>query len=385
MAIRPPTNLKAPRLRNVALAMVFMILLWLPTLDTFFHFDQTPAFIEKRLPAQFPRFKPGLAGLKEYIVGLEAYFNDHFGCRNQLISWHLTWTHDVFRNSGSPDVLVGKDGWLYWAGGKMADHYRGIIQLTPQDLENWKILVERRRDKLAREGIEYIFVVAPDKQSIYPEYLPDWLIKVRPETKLDQFLAYMRAHSTVKVLDLRPALREAKKTFPPYLKADTHWNFFGGFVASEEIIEALSKQSHKLKALSLDSFELTSVPKPGGDLAMLLGANITEQNAIFLKPKTNLPSLAINANPVEKIAYRGPVFTKNPRAHDNAVVFHDSFGSAFEPFMGYHFREVVFIPRNELDESWIALEKPVVVVSEMVERNFNSQDPKELMKLEDLK
>ncbi|MEI9865253.1 MAG: hypothetical protein WDN00_12025 [Limisphaerales bacterium] len=46
----------------------------------------------------------------------------------------------------------------------------------------WK----KRRDWLAKRGIAYLFVVAPDKHSIYPEELPGWAVKVRPQTKLDQ-------------------------------------------------------------------------------------------------------------------------------------------------------------------------------------------------------
>ena len=42
---------------NVTLIAVFGVLLWLPTLDTFFHIDYTPAINEKRMPAQLPHLK----------------------------------------------------------------------------------------------------------------------------------------------------------------------------------------------------------------------------------------------------------------------------------------------------------------------------------------
>jgi alginate O-acetyltransferase complex protein AlgJ len=163
------SNFAVKRWPNIVVIGLFALLLWLPSLDFVFHFDHTPPFKEKRVLAQFPKLKLGLGGLKEYITGLEAYFNDHFGYRNQLIFWHTKWTHDFFRDSSVPKVLIGKDGWLFWAGDQMVEHYRGVNQFTPQELEDWKTLLEHRRDWLAERGIKYLFVIAPDKSSIYPE------------------------------------------------------------------------------------------------------------------------------------------------------------------------------------------------------------------------
>jgi hypothetical protein len=368
---------------NIVLIIVFAGLLWLPTLDVFFQFDHTPAFNEKRVLAPFPDFELGPGCLKKFIRGFESYFNDHFGFRNQLIFWHVKWTHDIFRNSTVPKVLIGKDGWLFWAGDQMAENYRGIDRFTPQELRDWQTLLERRRDWLARYGIKYIFVVAPDKQSIYPEYLPDWLTKVRPESKLDQFFAYMRANSTVDVLDLRPVLRDAKKIAPTYFRNDAHWNLFGGFIATEEIIQVISRRQPELKPLSIDSFEIESTTRTGGDLAMFLGLKeMTDDKAILVKPKSDLPVLEMSEQLEER---QGKFFTKNPNAHGNAMIFRDSFAYFLEPFLGYHFAKVSYIWRYELNPVWIEADNPVVVISEMVERNFNVRHPKELMTRENLK
>jgi len=90
-----------------------MALLWLPTLDALFHFDQSPAFNEKRPPAAWPQCKPGLGGLQQFARGLEAYFNDHFGFRKQLIHWHIQWQLALF-DEGTSDVMMGENGWLYF-------------------------------------------------------------------------------------------------------------------------------------------------------------------------------------------------------------------------------------------------------------------------------
>ena len=108
----------------------------------------------------------------------------------------------------------------------MIEHFEGVNQFAAQDLEDWKALLEHRRDWLALRGIKYIFIVAPDKDSIYPEYLPDWMTKVRSHTKLDQFFDYMHLHSTVEVLDLRPTLLE-QSTLPPFISRMTRTGIIG--------------------------------------------------------------------------------------------------------------------------------------------------------------
>jgi alginate O-acetyltransferase complex protein AlgJ len=361
---------------NLVLIALFFALLWLPMLDTLLHVDKTPTYNENRLLARFPQFT-GLAGLKKYIAGLETYFNDHFGFRNRLIHWHNQWEYALFGNGQLSGVIVGRDDWLFFSSEEMVEHYRGVKQFTPQELRDWQTLLERRRDWLARRGIKYIFAVAPDKQSIYSEELPKWLTKIRPDTKLDQFVAYMRAHSTVDVLDLRPALRDARQMAPTYLKTDTHWNDFGGFVASQEIIKRLSKQLPGVEPLSLDSFEQQNKLRPGGDLADLLGLNqseIIENDAVFLVPKPGLPSLESGGN-----------LTRNNNAQGTMIVFHDSFGTALMPFLGYRFNKVEYVDSYGLDAGLINREKPVAVVNEMVERHLNMRNPNDLMTQEALK
>lgn len=370
MTIPPLSNLKAPRWGNAVLATVFMTLLWLPIFDTLFHFDCTPAFNEKRLPAQFPQLEPGLDGLKKYLHGLESYFNDHFGFRNQLIHWHVQLRLALF-NSGRNDALIGKDGWLYVDGSQehMAEHYQGLLQFSPQELSELQNLLEHRRDWLAQLGIEYIFVVAPDKQSIYPEYLPSWLAPVRHHTKLDQFIDYMHNHSTATVLDLRPALSASKRIAPTYYKNDTHWNNWGGFVACQEIGKALEKSFPGFKPLSLDSFDLKKNQFETGDLARMLGVVAIEDD-FTPTPKANLPTL-MEASTNPKLSYP-TYFTSNSNAAKICIVFKDSFGDALKPYLGYYFKQVCYVPdHGNINTNLVEELKPDVVISEIVERDFN--------------
>lgn len=382
------------------LIIVFAILLWMPTVDYFVHVDRAQAPDENRLPAPSPRLgRLDVAGARTFLAGTEAYFNDHFGFRRQLIRWNHQWKDRLYRSGRSADqVIVGQNGWLFFTEGQMIEHFLGLEQFTPRQLQAWQRLLERRRDWLAARGIKYLFVVPPDKQSVYPENLPAWLLDARPAghpTKLDQFLEYMKAHSTVEVLDLRPALLAGKKIAPTYLQNDTHWNWYGGFLGSQEMIKALSHQMPDLPPLRMEDFDWTNAPAAGGDMARILGKKEQpEKNNFVFTPKpplvapqswqiTNIIRIR-NPNDQAKVNY----LVENTNLANqpvDLVVFHDSFGKAFRQFLGYSFHRIVFVWENkEFNPRIITDNHPQIVISEMLERYFNIEDPDEMLATEAL-
>ena len=374
------------------LLWLFIALLWLPTLDFFTGIDVTMPPGENRMPAPKPHFEgKSMAGIQQSAVATENYFNDHFGFRKRLIRWCLQWKARMYSDQSCYKVVVGQHGWLYPGELQMVEHFLGIAKFTESQLQSWQKLFEKRRDWLATRGIKYLVVIPPDKHTIYPEELPSWLQAAAPrvrETKLDQFLAHMQAHSTVNVLDLRQPLLAAKQVAPTYLQNDTHWNLFGGFVASQEIIKKLSVDFPDLIPLRLEDFVWTNEPAVGGDMSRMLGLLPAEKNCFVFKPESRLPRLAKNENR----AYRSNWGIKQVVSVDNPsgnrrklVVFNDSFGIALYNFLGYSFRRAVFeSDDHEFCQPLILANGADVVINEIVEKNFNVMDPDEMMKMDAL-
>ncbi len=364
--------------------VVFLALLWLPTLDHCFKLDHAPTPMENRRLAKYPLFE-GIGQSRNFVAGLENYFNDHFGFRKRLIRWNNHWKGQLFRNDSDRDVLIGREGWLFFAGGGMIDHWTGQAVWSEQDLENWRRLLEMRRDWLRERGCKYILAVPPDKHTVYPEYLPDWLEKGAKPSKIQQLAQYMKAHSTVEVLDLSEPLIEAKKIRVDYLNTDTHWNRFGGFIAYRALVEALSRQLPGLEPLPLDAYKWKPLVKPAGDLTRMLGrtGSYTETEAVGpvrTKPLPE-PELIYDAArlPQQGAKEVWPCFTRNEKASGKAIVFHDSFACSWYSFLGQHFREVIYIWHYDWDRPLIQREKPDVVIDEMLERFFNTENPVALM------
>ncbi|PKO22298.1 MAG: hypothetical protein CVU38_10120, partial [Chloroflexi bacterium HGW-Chloroflexi-1] len=201
--------------------------------------------VEKRQLAPFPGVPRSLSALVEFPDGFEAFYNDHFGFRERLV-----YLYNVLnvRLGVSPTekVLVGKDGWFFYANredGNVIQDYRNNDPLTASDLAAWQADLEQKYRWLHAQGIAYLFVIVPNKHTIYAEYLPDYITKVGAQSRADQLVEYLAAHTAVPVLDLRPVMLAAKGSGPLlYDRTSTHWNAWGANLAQAAIATTLAAQ-----------------------------------------------------------------------------------------------------------------------------------------------
>src|SRR5678816_4905717 len=101
------------------------------------------------------------------------------------------------------------------------------------------------------------------RDRIYPELMPASLRRLHDSYRADQFLAYMRAHSAVEILDLRPAILAAKPHELLYHHYDTHWNDRGALIGYQQIAHALRQWFPSIEPLQRGDFD-TDPAVPSG-------------------------------------------------------------------------------------------------------------------------
>jgi len=248
----------------------FIAFLGLPALDMNLHFAPRYEASEKRQLTPLPALAWNQLGT--FPAAFEDYFRDHFGFRDFLIRWYSLAQVKVFHRSAVPNVIIGDGGWLFYAGykdGADIGEFQGKQPLSDSALEHRRQALEGRAALLKAHGVPYLFVIAPNKHSVYPEYLPARIGPRRPGNHLDQFMAIMH-DSTVPIVDLREALSAARSTGDLYFKSDTHWNAAGGFVAYRAILEAAHKLVPAIHPRSSAEFKIEWSARTGGDLANML-------------------------------------------------------------------------------------------------------------------
>src|SRR5436309_615617 len=219
------------KLADTSLIVLFLFAMGLPLAGSFFGLEFRTSLSENRPESVFPELKPKRAFLIAFPAKFEAFYNDHFGLRNTLIHCLNVARLHWLGMSSSRHVLVGEGGWLYYTPEPIGTNYGVERPFTDEELAAWQHLLEARRDWLARRGIHYLFVVAPDKQTIYPEHLPPAVgRRVVGPTRLDQIVEHLRHRSQLAVLDLRPALLAARFEKQLYHRTDSHWNHEGSLI-----------------------------------------------------------------------------------------------------------------------------------------------------------
>jgi SGNH hydrolase-like domain, acetyltransferase AlgX len=219
---------------------------------------------ENRILAPPPQWV-GFRRLRDFTKATDAYIDDHFGLRDRLVYWNSRLRYRLGASS-TPKVVIGSDGWLFYAGEKIIEQHTGDDVFTPAELERWVEVMTANRDWLARRGIAFIITIAPDKSTIYPEKLPTHPRPPGRITRADQLVARLRTTDLV-LVDPRQSLREAKRSFPKlYFEGDSHWTQRGAFIAYSQLMEAVRAKFPNAALASLDDYDIAWGPAAASDL-----------------------------------------------------------------------------------------------------------------------
>ncbi|MEP7116432.1 MAG: hypothetical protein ABI880_02550 [Acidobacteriota bacterium] len=362
------------------LVAVFLAVLVVPGLATLAGVDAGVTRGENRDLAPAPVLAAAGAAMAALPAAFTAYFQDHFAFRGRLVRWQAALRLQALRGSPSPTVIRGRDGWLFYADDGALDDYLNQVPFSAADLDTWATTLQHTSDWMTARGITYLFVIAPDKHVMYPEYLPASIHPTAGPSRTDQLVAHLRAHTTVPVLDLRPALFAAKNEARLYHRTDSHWNDLGAAVATRAILNRLDRLAHGslpgLAAPPDSAYARRDVRAPGRDLARMLGleAWLTEDEPI-LRLRDGTARVVAPAQPDPNFDEGRLVSEKAGADLPRAVVYRDSFGSALVPFLAEHFSRALFLWEYDVDPALIAQEHPRVVIQEWAGRRFATRLP----------
>lgn len=314
---------------------------------------------------------------RNFAKEFEAYYNDTFADRKKMIKkltkLRIKWGLD----SGA--TINGKDGWLFYDSGKLPDGYTlidyfGKIQFSDAELKQMAEGLQKAKAYYKKRGIEYYLVVAPNKEGMYSEYMPDRLQaeRVSEKSRTDVAIEYLQKHTDVNIINFRDVLDDAKNKYGInlYYPKDSHWNEVGAYLAFTDLASLMRKQG------------IRNVPVKG------LRKNMISEDGYYV---TDLNKLDQNMDVRYKVDYLSGKEGKLSLQEDNGYfavyenskapvkktvfMIRDSFGLALIPYFDKTFVKNIFAhnkynKRQELDRL-VAEYKPDIMVDEVVERYFD--------------
>ena len=357
------------------LSVCFLAALVLPVAETLLHFGPHIELPEKRRLQAYPQFEWNKKTLLSYPARFEAAFNDHFGLRAFLIRTQALAKFFWLRMSPSSKVVLGRDGWLYLA--ESMNEYRGVKRLPRARIQEWLQEFKAKKAFLESRNVKYLAVIAPNKETVYPEFLPASIHQIQSNTYADDFVNALPADSQPAVLDLREPLIAAKAAGRLYWKTDSHWNALGVAFASDAIINRLSTWFPELQSAP-GSHPFQTQRGKSGDLSQLMGlADQMHEERIILSSgiKSVRPAAPRVNKKVKGILFNQAVESTDERNRIGIVVTGDSFSSAVSNLLPAHFRRTLkFRPylsyKDPLFKAIVAGEKPDVYLEIFVDRHL---------------
>jgi alginate O-acetyltransferase complex protein AlgJ len=326
---------------------------------------------EKRNLRSMPHLRLTSASLKAFSAGFEGFLNDRFALRTELVRG-ASFIKYAFGVSNSEEVLIGKNDWLYYQDSCDEHTLRHWPLFQESEVNEWARALEARRIWLNQRGIKFLFVIAPSKFSVYPEFVPGQYTRLVESSRRQQLTQALSKRTKVKFLDLLDTMIKARKRGQVYYKTDTHWNVLGGAIAASRIIEAIRPWLPKIKRIDIDSFRVEQHLFENGDLASLLGLH-----GVLREVETLLaihPNWHFSDNPKPDTGDRRDDFPFALEVDDpklpRAFFVRDSFMAMPKLFLGDCFRRAYFSPTQVFPAETILREKPEVVVEELVERRL---------------
>ena len=203
---------------------------------------------------------------------------------NQL---HYTFFKRVVSTSGT-QVIIGKDNWLFEKA------YLDKLN-TPAKDDGSRINEQAKwlrilQDRLAEEGIAFVFVIAPSKAEVYPEYIPDEHrnppLPQDIETDYQQALEVLLKHG-VNFVDSHSMFMQEKDTgYELFGPSGTHWNKYGAYLVWKEIAKTVEGQVRPPLQIPF----LAGVEKhPSDEIDADLGTLLNLWDTSLSSPKTCYP------------------------------------------------------------------------------------------------
>lgn len=294
---------------------------------------------------------------REVLQDTADYIADHFAFRQELITADAVLNAKVFQVSAEEDVVLGRDGWLFYA--ETVDGHLRTAPLSDRRLWAGAHTLALVREYVQNQGAELLFTAAPNKATIYPEYLPYVGTPLSSSSDLDRLVPLLEAEA-VPYADLRESL-QGQSVFL-YYRQDSHWNTLGAALAQQTLLQTLGKH---FEPFWLSHAQVVT-DSHLGDLYEMVYPTGTELDwdAVYDREFT----FTHIRQP------RGPddqrIETENPAKTGSLLMFRDSFGNALYPFMAEEFSQALFSRSMPWQLNLLEQTGADTVVIELVERNL---------------
>ncbi len=304
---------------------------------------------------------------ERFFAEFDLYFKDRFGGRNLLLNFFNA-VNSVDRRR-TELALEGNDGWLYLIGdGNFEDYFKRNL-LSESDCKKLKENIIDVSAWCEQNGIKCLFVICPNKHSVYPEHYP--YPRPKGKTQSDQIVEIFKEINAPFVFSRDYLISQKEKSkIPLYSETDTHWNSLGAYYSFEEIQKKIQEIFPNVNFPKIEYQTKVSYSEDSGDLLNMLGLKSGRSTGVDLSPVNASDSDYYDIQKLTDAYMSDLIATGKNKSLPTAMVFRDSFCIFLTQFLSPLFSRTEYYWRwfTEDDKALVLQNKPDLIIFECVER-----------------
>ena len=221
----------------------------------------------------------------------------------------------------------------------------GRITQTSKQQKQWVKYFKKAQKLTKAQGGVFKIVVVPATWEVHPNTLPKWAQKLRGTNTLAKL---MKANPDLPWVDTRKALLTASKKNNVFVKVNSHWTNYGGYVAWQAIAKCLATEP-SLDKVSIPAY--TSIKKDANYnefvyFGIPAGPNAWTVPVLPAAPASTITSGDENATfdpygGLDAVYLPATVDTPTAASDQTLLVYRDSTGSALSPLWRYAYQKSV--------------------------------------------
>ncbi|HWQ04094.1 MAG TPA: DHHW family protein [Longilinea sp.] len=364
MEQKQKTTFKAFNL-SLFVSIIFMLTIVLPIGYKILGGKNIYINTENRYLSKMPGWSWNPSAIAKFPQNFQYFFNDNFGLRDAMIRIRHQIMLNIFKTSPTPTrVVLGQDGWMYSIEKNDFEDFLGLNPVPEEKLLSLENEINQKLQPENNKNIKFYFLIAPDKETVYPEYLPGYEKGLDTQRRFRNFYQRLQLDNGIKAINVLDALISSKTEGKVYYQTDSHWNYFGAYFAIEEIVKQMSGDFPSLAPIPLTFYSVQESVINNLDLSTILGFPEIEETDISLTPPESLV--------VKRTEIREGIrsYTSNRTDQPALLLFADSFGEYMPMQLAGHFSKVILVQYADDFDPYIKEFQPDIVLWETVERTF---------------
>jgi alginate O-acetyltransferase complex protein AlgJ len=289
-----------------------------------------------------------------------------FISRDLLIAAINNFRYFVVKDRAYEQMITNTEGWFMLTDQSSMDDYQNTDPFTKEELNNINYRLSSLCKFLTKNEIELILIVPPNKNTIYPEFIPADILKMNNKSRLDQITEIWEESDYCKMLDLRDIFIESKSSSQLYYSTDTHWSDNGVFIAHQALTKMLRQKYPSIQMPMIEDYNLVNHDFRGGLISKNFGQINASEISTFYSSKAEHHYILLSS-----IGSHGLEVNDSYNSDTDlpsAIVYRDSFLSSWIPFLAQVFREAHYYWTYKIDPNRIIGEHPDIVIYEITER-----------------